>query len=68
MKLLFRGGTVVSGEKSEILDVLVENERILQVGKDLCCEDAKIIYNPIRFFYIHFYSNRFLAWQQAPDT
>lgn len=43
MKLLFRGGTVVSGEKSEILDVLVENETILQVEKDLCCTDAKVI-------------------------
>ena len=43
MNLLFRGGTVVSGAKAETLDVLVENETIAQVGKDLACDGARII-------------------------
>lgn len=43
MKLLFRGGTVVSGTRTEKLDVLVENETITQVGNDLICDDAKVI-------------------------
>ena len=43
MKYLLKNGTVVNGEKSEQLDVLIEGEKILQVGKELSTEDAKVI-------------------------
>ncbi len=43
MKLLFKNGTVVTGEKEEILDILVENEIISQVGKDLSWADAEVL-------------------------
>ena len=33
MKYLLKNGTVVTGEKSEQLDILVEGEKIVQVGK-----------------------------------
>ena len=33
MKYLLKNGTVVSGEKSEKLDVLVDGEKIVNVGK-----------------------------------
>ena len=37
MKYLLKNGTVVTGEKSEQLDILVEGEKIVQVGKNLPC-------------------------------
>ncbi|WP_373213852.1 dihydropyrimidinase [Ruminococcus sp. 5_1_39BFAA] len=43
MKYLLKNGTVVSGTKSEKLDVLTEGEKILQVGADLEAPDAQII-------------------------
>ena len=43
MKYLLKNGIVVSGEKSEKLDVLVEGEKILQVGADLTDSDAEIM-------------------------
>ena len=43
MKYLLKNGIVVSGEKSEKLDVLVEGEKILQVGADLTDPDAEIM-------------------------
>lgn len=43
MKYLFKNGTVVSGIKSEKLDVLTEGEKILQVGAGLADHEAKII-------------------------
>ena len=35
MKYLFKNGTVVSGRGTRRADVLVENEKILRVGRDL---------------------------------
>ena len=43
MKYLLKNGIVVSGEKSEKLDVLTEGEKILQVGADLTAPDAEIM-------------------------
>lgn len=43
MKVLFRGGTVVSGKDSRQLDVLIDGETILQVGEKLSCPEAEII-------------------------
>ena len=43
MKLLLKGGTVVSGQGAEILDLLVDGETITQVGKGLCCPGAKTV-------------------------
>ena len=43
MKYLLKNGTVVTGEKSEQLDILVEGEKIVQVGKNLPSEDAQEI-------------------------
>ena len=42
-KLLFRGGTVVSGAGCAEMDVLVEGEKIAAVGRDLKTADAKWI-------------------------
>ena len=35
MKYLLKNGTVVSGEKTEKLDVLIEGEKIIDVGVNL---------------------------------
>lgn len=43
MKVLLRGGTVVSGESCRQLDVLIDGEKILQVGSSLSCPDADIV-------------------------
>ncbi len=43
MKYLLKNGTVVSGDKSEKLDVLVDGEKIVNVGKDLESDDAEVI-------------------------
>lgn len=43
MKYLLKNGTVVTGEKSEQLDILVEGEKIVQVGKNLPSEEAQEI-------------------------
>lgn len=43
MKYLLKNGTVVTGEKSERLDILVEGEKIVQVGKNLPSKDAQEI-------------------------
>ena len=43
MKLLLKGGTVVSGQGAARLDLLVDGETIAQVGKDLTCPDAKTV-------------------------
>ena len=43
MKYLLKNGTVVTGEKSEQLDILVEGEKIVQVGKNLPSKDAQEI-------------------------
>ena len=43
MKLLFKGGTVVSGENARKLDLLVDRERIAALGENLEYPEAKII-------------------------
>lgn len=43
MKYLFKNGTVVSGRGTRRADVLVENERILQVGRNLSDPLARAI-------------------------
>ena len=42
MKMLLRGGTVVSGEGLRRLDVLVEGEKVLELGPDLPAGDAQV--------------------------
>ena len=43
MRYLLKNGTVVSGEKSEQMDILIEGEKIAAVGHNLQAEDAKVI-------------------------
>lgn len=43
MKTLIKGGTVVSEYESQKLDLLVEGEKILQMGENLCAEGARVI-------------------------
>ena len=43
MGILLRGGTVVSSEGTETLDVLLDGERIAAVGKDLSAADARVV-------------------------
>ena len=43
MKLLFRGGTVVSGENIRKLDLLVDGEHIAALGENISCPDATVI-------------------------
>lgn len=43
MKLLFKGGKVVSGDGTKKLDILVKGEKILAVGENLEFKDADII-------------------------
>ncbi|NCB74039.1 MAG: dihydropyrimidinase [Clostridia bacterium] len=43
MKILLKGGTVVSGDEASLKDVLVEDEIIIGVGCDLSDENAKIV-------------------------
>ncbi len=43
MKILFQGGTVVSGDGRKKADILVENETIISVGSHLDAEGAEVI-------------------------
>ena len=43
MKLLFKGGTVVSGDGMKKLDLLVKGEKILVAGENLEFRDAQIV-------------------------
>ena len=43
MKLLFKGGKVVSGKGTKKMDILVKGEKILAVGENLEFKDADII-------------------------
>ena len=43
MKILLKGGTVINEGKTEVLDVLIENELIQKIGKDISDASAKII-------------------------
>lgn len=42
-RLLFRGGRVISGNGSERLDILVEGEKIIAVGKNLETDGAAVV-------------------------
>ena len=48
MRYLLKNGTVVSGEKSEQMDILIEGEKIAAVGHDLQAEDAKALLSRYR--------------------
>lgn len=43
MKLLLKGGTVVTGQESRLADILIDGETIAQVGENLSCPDAKVV-------------------------
>jgi len=43
MKVLLKGGTVVSSERAAKLDVLMEDGQITQVAEDLICADAQVV-------------------------
>lgn len=43
MQYLLKNGTVISGDKTEKLDVLIDNEKIIRTGEALQDEDAQII-------------------------
>ncbi|MDO4340128.1 MAG: dihydropyrimidinase [Eubacteriales bacterium] len=43
MKYLLKNGIVVSGEKSEQMDVLIDGEKIQEIGRGLCAQDAETI-------------------------
>ena len=43
MKVLFKGGTVVSGHGTRHADVLVDGEKITAIGRNLSSPDARII-------------------------
>jgi dihydropyrimidinase len=42
VKILFQGGTVVSGKGTRRADVLVENEKVLSVAHRIDCDDAQV--------------------------
>ena len=43
MKLLFKGGRVVSGSGAAAMDVLVDGETVVQLGQDLACPEAQVV-------------------------
>ena len=43
MRVLLKGGTVVSGTGTEKLDILTEDGRITQVAEYLHAEDARVV-------------------------
>lgn len=43
MKYLLKNGIVVSGDKSEQADVLIDGEKIIKVGRGIGAEDAEVI-------------------------
>ena len=43
MKLLLKGGTVVSAAGSKIADLLIEDEKIVRVGQNLTDAEAKVV-------------------------
>ncbi|MDO4273122.1 MAG: dihydropyrimidinase [Eubacteriales bacterium] len=43
MKYLLKNGTVVSGDQSEKMDVLIDGEKIVKVGCGIVSEDAQVI-------------------------
>ena len=47
MKYLFRGGTVVSGRGTRRADILVEGEKIVEVGRSIGASDFAILFRHI---------------------
>ena len=43
MKILLKGGTVVSGEGTSVQDILIENEKIVKLGQSLTENDVEIV-------------------------
>ena len=43
MKYLIKSATVINEGSSEILDVLIENERIAKIAKDISDDSAEVI-------------------------
>lgn len=43
MRILLKGGTVVSPKGSQQADILVEEDKIAKIGSDLTAEDARVI-------------------------
>lgn len=43
MKILLKGGTVVSGEGTAVQDILIEDEKIVKVGQSFTENDAEIV-------------------------
>ncbi len=43
MKILFKGGTVVNASGTQRADVLLDGEKIIEVGQNLSCPEAKIV-------------------------
>jgi len=43
MKILLSGGTVVSGKGTKKADILIDGEKIVQVGRALVCPEARIM-------------------------
>ncbi len=43
MKTLLKGGTVINASGRQKADVLIEDEKILQVGEDLPCENCQVV-------------------------
>lgn len=43
MKTIVKNGTVVTNSEEYLADVLVDGEKIVEIGKNLCCDGAKII-------------------------
>lgn len=43
MKILLSGGTVVSGKGTKKADILIDGEKIAQVGRALVCPEARIM-------------------------
>lgn len=43
MKTLLKGGTVVNASGKQLADVLIEGEKILAVGKELCCKGCEVV-------------------------
>ena len=43
MRVLLKGGTVVSGTGTKKLDILTEDGRIAQVAENLHAEDARVV-------------------------
>lgn len=43
MKILIKGGNALIGSTFELFDILIDNDLIVKIGKDIQCEDAKVI-------------------------